>query len=241
MSHPHSSSSICPGCKHSFSRSGLSRHISTTSNTICIAARTALEQFGPSDIDSNDSESSRQGSPSKFDGDFFGSDYCEADFGWDDKNDSDHLVESDDNLSDDPKACDDPHSNIDNNEKTAWEPPAEPVRDVEMGSAEEEPQDDDMEGDKAMQTRMDSEQGIHQKPFVVPFLQGKAGQVIGQTQGQYAEYEGIIEKSTLADSEYAPFSSKLEWEFAKWAKTRGPGSTAVSELLKIEGVREILL
>ena len=36
---------------------------------------------------------------------------------------------------------------------------------------------------------------------------------------------------------YAPFSSKLDWEVARWAKMRGPGSNAMIELLSIEGVR----
>jgi hypothetical protein len=33
-----------------------------------------------------------------------------------------------------------------------------------------------------------------------------------------------------------PFISKMDWEIARWAKLRGPGSTAFSELLSIDGV-----
>ena len=36
---------------------------------------------------------------------------------------------------------------------------------------------------------------------------------------------------------YWPFSSKLDWEVARWGKKRGPGSTALTELLEIDGVR----
>lgn len=36
---------------------------------------------------------------------------------------------------------------------------------------------------------------------------------------------------------YAPFASKIDWETAEWAKMRGVGSTAVSDLFSIEGVR----
>ncbi|PPR06007.1 hypothetical protein CVT24_004719 [Panaeolus cyanescens] len=39
---------------------------------------------------------------------------------------------------------------------------------------------------------------------------------------------------------YAPFQSKEDWDFACWAKKRGAGSTAVSELLGIEGITEKL-
>jgi hypothetical protein len=35
---------------------------------------------------------------------------------------------------------------------------------------------------------------------------------------------------------YAPFCSKTDWDIARWAKLRGPSSSAVSELLEIEGV-----
>ena len=36
---------------------------------------------------------------------------------------------------------------------------------------------------------------------------------------------------------FAPFRSKLDWDMARWAKLRGPSSTAFSELLAIDGVR----
>ena len=35
---------------------------------------------------------------------------------------------------------------------------------------------------------------------------------------------------------YRPFASKIDWEVAKWAKLRGPSSTSLADLLKIEGV-----
>ncbi|KAI0041099.1 hypothetical protein FA95DRAFT_1501909 [Auriscalpium vulgare] len=39
---------------------------------------------------------------------------------------------------------------------------------------------------------------------------------------------------------WAPFASKMEWEVANWAKMRGPTSTAFTELLQIEGLRDRL-
>jgi len=38
------------------------------------------------------------------------------------------------------------------------------------------------------------------------------------------------------DNPWAPFQSKLDWEVAKWAKMRGAGSNAFTELLAIDGV-----
>ena len=42
-------------------------------------------------------------------------------------------------------------------------------------------------------------------------------------------------------SSYAPFSSKVDWEFACWAKCYGPGSNAISKLLQIDGVSFVLV
>lgn len=47
------------------------------------------------------------------------------------------------------------------------------------------------------------------------------------------EFDGSAENVGL----YAPFASRIDWEIAKWAKTRGPGSNALDELLAIDGVR----
>jgi hypothetical protein len=40
---------------------------------------------------------------------------------------------------------------------------------------------------------------------------------------------------------YSPFNSQTDWELAKWAKLRGPGSTAFTELLAVTGVRLFLI
>ncbi|PPQ63295.1 hypothetical protein CVT24_006740 [Panaeolus cyanescens] len=39
---------------------------------------------------------------------------------------------------------------------------------------------------------------------------------------------------------WAPFSSRLDWEIASWAKKRGASSTAFNELLSIDGIKEKL-
>jgi hypothetical protein len=48
------------------------------------------------------------------------------------------------------------------------------------------------------------------------------------------------ESSSSSNNIYAPFKSKMDWEIAKWAKLRGPGSTAFSDLLAINGVSNLL-
>lgn len=86
---------------------------------------------------------------------------------------------------------------------------------------------------------------LERRPFVVRY----PGQVIGGLMGQgerdrvrdhrqsvhaNASYE--LEITQDERNPYAPFASQLDWEIAKWAKLRGPGSTAFGELMAIPGV-----
>ncbi|KAF8063166.1 hypothetical protein FPV67DRAFT_1421162, partial [Lyophyllum atratum] len=54
----------------------------------------------------------------------------------------------------------------------------------------------------------------------------------------YAAYQRELPDGEI--NMWAPFASKLEWELARWAKLRGPGSTALTDLLKIEGFKDRL-
>ncbi|KAI0038015.1 hypothetical protein FA95DRAFT_1449770, partial [Auriscalpium vulgare] len=69
---------------------------------------------------------------------------------------------------------------------------------------------------------------------------GLAGAPIPQpatrTYDAYQERLGADDPTNL----WAPFASKMEWEVANWAKMRGPTSTAFTELLQIEGLRDAL-
>ena len=81
-------------------------------------------------------------------------------------------------------------------------------------------------------TTPSSTQHIHIKRFPSPFA-GIPVKVAGSEPVyiQYARQLGRL------DNPWAPFNSKLDWEIARWAKIRGPGSTAVTDLLRIDGVR----
>jgi len=48
--------------------------------------------------------------------------------------------------------------------------------------------------------------------------------------------QDALPKANAVPNVWAPFASKIDWEIAMWAKLRGPSSTAISELLKVEGV-----
>lgn len=80
-----------------------------------------------------------------------------------------------------------------------------------------------------------AEEGLRKEPFIVHFHRD-AGQV-HQTQSQLDENTRYASKlSSSKTNPWAPFKSEKEYKFAEWAKLRGPGSTAVSELLAIPGV-----
>jgi hypothetical protein len=52
----------------------------------------------------------------------------------------------------------------------------------------------------------------------------------------YLDYKHNLSSDASTSNLYAPFSSKLDWEFARWAKLHGVGSTSASELMSIAGV-----
>ncbi|KAJ7860201.1 hypothetical protein B0H14DRAFT_3084861 [Mycena olivaceomarginata] len=88
--------------------------------------------------------------------------------------------------------------------------------------------------------RQAAEDAFHHTPIVVKYP-GRAGEPISTSGGATSEqvYLGSLHNSA-ASSPYAPFTSKMDWEIARWAKLRGSGSTAFNDLLAIEGVRNSL-
>ncbi|KAG2364920.1 hypothetical protein BDR07DRAFT_1374653 [Suillus spraguei] len=72
-------------------------------------------------------------------------------------------------------------------------------------------------------------------PIVVQYPDQRAGQPINPTkQSSNMTYHTQLIGSG-PNNVYAPFTSKLDWEMARWAKLRGPSSTVFSELVSIEG------
>lgn len=89
------------------------------------------------------------------------------------------------------------------------------------------------------EARQQAEGRFVRKPIVVGFnnAQGRnAGAPIRTTNSEHEAYQNALPASSESNI-FAPFSSKMDWMIADWAKTRGPSATAFSELLGIEGVR----
>jgi hypothetical protein len=92
---------------------------------------------------------------------------------------------------------------------------------------------------KASRLRGGAEEILQKRPFVVKFTKGRAGATFVN---QHVDEDNLNASYTcnIANaknpSPFSPFSSKLEWDVAHWAKMRGPSSTAFNELIEIEGV-----
>ncbi|KAI0629564.1 hypothetical protein C8Q77DRAFT_1065168 [Trametes polyzona] len=81
---------------------------------------------------------------------------------------------------------------------------------------------------------------LHAKTFPVRFPGPLAGAPVDRPRERsaYESYQRHIDAANA--NPYAPFVSRLDWEVARWAKMRGPGSTALSELLEIESLVSLL-
>ncbi|KAG5222341.1 Para aminobenzoic acid synthetase [Salix suchowensis] len=66
-----------------------------------------------------------------------------------------------------------------------------------------------------------------------------AGHIIQEQPHQYTSYKEHVSLNGQ-NNIYTPFLSKLNWEVAKWAKLHGSGSTAFTDLLKIDGLVDAL-
>jgi hypothetical protein len=87
------------------------------------------------------------------------------------------------------------------------------------------------------EARKAAEDRFHRKPVMVHYPSDVAGQPIRSSRSRTSEqaYKSSLD-SSADQNPYAPFKSKMDWEVGKWAKLRGSGSTAFTDLLQVEGV-----
>ncbi|KAF8878336.1 hypothetical protein BD779DRAFT_1474853 [Infundibulicybe gibba] len=226
----------CHGCNVTFPTPvGLAVHFRRTTNPRCAELRQqALAYLPPLNEPSSGNESSEVPAvdglqPTAFTGDFFGADYTEEDFGMlDEASVTVMPLDSDDESNSD--SSDDGF-----NQGNRWEPPPS----FRSPSPTNQIIDSD---DEDVPLRPNLEERFLQRPTVVTFQDTYPGSLAGMpiptTPASKSGYLGY--KAQLGtDGEtniWAPFKSQLDWEVAKWAKLRGPSSTAFTELLKLEGV-----
>jgi hypothetical protein len=249
-------SATSPGCDHSFSLRGYQTHLALSRDPLC---RAVFEKLKKPELLAEENSRSGAGSDTnagRFQGDAFGTadDYALDMFGqtMDDNLDE---VDADDLPPLREDSDDEEHNNEDDLEmadmvaelEKSWEPPRE-------GAPRQEAIDDEVDADgplPLMEVSDDEDDherrvdrfiigdGYGVKPAVRiryndKYSSARAGQPLTHKESRDHAYGAALGGG---DNPWAPFNSKKDWEIARWAKLRGAGSTAFSELLAIDGVR----
>ncbi|KAJ7463807.1 hypothetical protein B0H11DRAFT_2309570 [Mycena galericulata] len=240
----------CAGCNKDFSKQGYGTHFSHTSHLPCLRILRAAEMdLSDSDSDTRGREIDEEefgqdlhsdfptGAP-HFSGDFFGNDYSESDFGYNSDGEEFDVSDSDSESGTSDPAANERVAVANARDEEPWEPERDPVPQVDQ-----EMEDTQNSPEKctppSRETRIIAEDHFHQQPFIDKFPSPRAGEIISPDRVLSGEEKY---RSRLGDptNPYAPFTSKMDWEVARWAKLRGSGSTAFTDLLKIDGVRDAL-
>ena len=227
--------STCAGCYQPFTVPGLASHLKQTQNPRCKAVFEADYGYVPEDDDILPD-------PSQISCDSFTDDYGPDNFARDaeideenmDLDDQDLPPDSDVDEDDIDPDCDfeDPSQDPD----IGWEPP---VTEQDMADLDAHDfEDPENVHPPPIASQCSAAHDALQNPRYVEnfndkYAHAQAGMCVGSRPDMNTTYQSRLPDNTMT---WAPFSSKLDWEIARWAKLRGPSSTAFSELLAIEGV-----
>lgn len=217
----------CPGCGGAFSYGAWSIHLAQTTYPDCRVIYEEQRAYIPESSDRAPSTSPPPDAIDDTHGDFFCDSYSEADFvDWDDLDDNVANVD-----------CSSDSDSSDAGSEFGPEP--QPVTPPSLPSPDDDSDTDDPMDDERGRLLNPSEREIIEKNIlvnpVVSSFPGHAGEALVEVgPSGYAVYEEQV--GTESGNMYAPFQSKADWEFARWAKRRGVGSTAASELMGIDGV-----
>lgn len=243
----------CRACQRTWKRnSDLTQHYMKTTNTVCrkeadtfiaklrtshSAPRRSLLQrrrlpfypsvndksAGPKDNSKAEHDDESE-SATPFVGDFFGQDYASEDFPG--------LADEDDDDDDEEEEA-----------VIIAESPWEPERPQRTCFSDTDTVDDSPTNIPQPANLLLHQLPSHRNDIYVQRFGGQAGAPLPTLQPSHFRNsrDGFEQyQASIADSDinmWAPFTSKVDWEMARWAKMRGPGSTAFSDLLAIDGVR----
>ena len=133
----------------------------------------------------------------------------------------------------DDEESDDEDDNLDDtfgSSSPGWEPPV--LNDADNMSISSDTADSDL---PATPPPEDLRRRTWVTPKVVKFPNPHAGEPTHSVDSTNNTYATLLGQGSDLNP-YNPFTSKIDWEVAKWAKLQGPSSTSLAELLKIEGV-----
>ncbi|KAG1785030.1 uncharacterized protein HD556DRAFT_1451117 [Suillus plorans] len=169
----------------------------------------------------------------EFIGDYFGT-YNEEDFEWPEVR---RVMESDSEIQeeDEDEDCDelgdgDAIAAHDAELEHRWECPVDPAsQDIDFPDLE----DVSLQPQPCHAEQRQAEAPLGQHPTIKEFPQHGAGAPL-HCAGTTA-FTSYKDKLSGSENIWAPFTSPVDYEVMKWAKLRGAGSTAFSELLAIDG------
>ncbi|KAG2107644.1 uncharacterized protein F5147DRAFT_653176 [Suillus discolor] len=250
----------CDGCQHLFTKNGYSRHLAQSKNPACIIIYEQMQNYVPSapnlhsephppspttakvskvqhrsdgavyEHELDNFESDENPPPNIFEGNYFNT--AAEDLEWP-EDDAEEDTEGDGLES----------------EEEDMEAEGATIEDQDL-PMDEDTTSDTHSTDQNCACRHDAEAPLFQRPHIVKFPLRNAGatQDLENSdsdpdeechQTGYRCYHQQV-SSAEEDGIWAPFTSRIDYEVAHWAKTQGPGSTSFSDLLEIEGVCEKL-
>jgi hypothetical protein len=248
---------ICPGCGATFKRSGLAHHLRQSQDPNCQLPHvhrqsddnlgvqaTGMSDDEPPTPDARENEPQLPQEQSSLGidpaGDIFGdyNSYTAEDFGVDDGDEQD--IGEPLEYEEDPGSLADTQEEDETAEYEALlaeeEHRLEPERPIQgRGIPDQGPTQDVVPSHRPFRLRGGFDEPLATRPEIVRFKPGNSRAV---HESQHNGNQGYHRSLRDADNPnpYRPFASKLDWEIGRWAKMRGPGSTALTELLSLEGV-----
>jgi hypothetical protein len=239
-----SETTVCPGCNNTFTLRGYQSHLAQSNDPLCSAVFDQLKKA----YEVNLPLSSDEAEAPAFQADVFASA----------EDDSDMFIQGSANRSHSPQAqpsrnldgddsdSDDEANNIIELEKS-WEPLREGapyqlddiVKEDRCDNSDPDV-DPGLEDDLINQHNRDRYiigDGYGVKPAVRirysdKYISSHAGEALSREESRDSGYGAALGGG---DNPWSPFYSKKDWEIANWAKLRGVGSTAFSDLLAIDG------
>ncbi|KAG0692585.1 hypothetical protein DFH29DRAFT_985732 [Suillus ampliporus] len=232
---------ICDGCGGTFTESGYSRHLAQTRNLACVSIYNDMYNYMPSHSqeDFDDHLPGNSASSHTFEGDYLNT--APGDLEWpEDKEPEDAFERNVDEDEDDLEEVD--NDGWVAEQEADWEPPIQGAKEPAINIPMDE--EDTMADLDQCARRYEAERPLHQGPYITKFPIQTAGAIIDAGSDDWDEqakrhgYQSYCDQ--LHGNNWAPFTSHIDYEVARWAKLRGQGSTAFSDLLDIEGVCEKL-
>ncbi|THH21613.1 hypothetical protein EUX98_g8328 [Antrodiella citrinella] len=255
---PLSDMPTCNGCGQEFGPSGFASHLAQVKDPRCVAEhcrqfnealpgvfdrsgrRRAWDKEDGGDDDGDDDEDD-EGEPAaqiQFGGAFFDEDLAMGGevvmeehvggVGGAEEEEMDEEDEEDEEVD----------GNIDYDNGPGLEPPPDPA--PPPLPADDVQEDNDNAEIAPPTSRAHVEPALRQEVHVRHFPSPRAGEALQRTEPTFRTYNRGLHDDGESDNIFTPFESERDFQIARWAKMRGPGSTVFDKLLKIPGVREDL-